>query len=175
MLYDLSFEVESDPDLDNPFGSRIMRSGFDLTIVSTSIMTIEALRAAEFLEKLGVSIEIIDLHSISHPNKNLIISSVTKTGRLLVIDTSWVEYGVAAEINRIINEHDPSILKARVINLGMKPTPCPTAKALEDLFYHDIHDIVVAVKEIINAPNRISEVPAKQSMTDFYKHFKGPF
>jgi len=175
LLYDLSFEVESDLDLDNPFGSRIMRSGFDLTIVSTSIMTIEALRAAEFLEKLGVSIEIIDLHSISHPNKNLIISSVTKTGRLLVIDTSWVEYGVAAEINRIINEHDPSILKARVINLGMKPTPCPTAKALEDLFYPDIHDIVVAVKEIINAPNRISEVPAKQSMTDFYKHFKGPF
>ena len=175
LLYDLSFEIDSDTDFDNPFGSRIIRNGTDATIVSTSIMTVEALRAAEFLEKQGVSVEIIDLHSISHPDKNLVISSVSKTGRLLVLDTSWAEYGVAAEMNRIINEHDPSILKARVISLGMKPVPCPTAKALEDLFYPDIHDIVVAVKEIINNPGKIHEIPLKQSMTDFYKHFKGPF
>ena len=57
----------------------------------------------------------------------------------------------------------------------MKPAPCTNAKALEDMYYPDVHDIVEAAATL--AIDRVSEkmLPPKQSMTDFYKHFKGPF
>jgi pyruvate dehydrogenase E1 component beta subunit len=93
-----------------------------------------------------------------------------------VADTSWLPNGVAAEMSRIIAERDPSILKRPIKSLGMQPAPCPTAKTLEDFYYPDVREIVNAsvslVKggEIHNIP-----LPPKQAMTDFYKHFKGPF
>ena len=78
----------------------------------------------------------------------MILRSVEKTGKLLVADTSWTAYGVAAEINRLVNETDPSILKVPTRSLGMQPAPCPTAKALEDLYYPDVHDLVNAIAEM---------------------------
>lgn len=176
LLYDIQFESDGEHSLKDPFGSRIMEYGTDVTIVATSVMTLEARRAAAYMRPLGVSPEIIDLHSVSHPDHSLIFDSVKKTGRLIVLDTSWAQYGVAAEINRIINEKDPAVLKGRVISLGMHHSPCPTAKILEDMYYPDVHDIVKAVYELLPSEktNKLP-LPKKQSMTDFYKHFKGPF
>ena len=105
----------------------------------------------------------------------MIIRSVSKTGRLLVVDTSWNAYGVAAEVNRLINRSSSDLLRAPAISLGMQQSPCPTAKALEDLFYPDVHDIVRAVLGLVGKDIAEEKVPKKQSMTDFYKHFKGPF
>ncbi len=139
-------------------------------------MLVETRRAAAYLAEYDISVEIINIHSVSHPNREMIIGSVAKTGKLLIADTSWQQYGVAAEVNRTINEFDPSLLKTPPKSLGMQFAPCPTAKALEDVYYADVHDIVRAVLELIGG-NAINEVPLpqKQSMTDFYKHFKGPF
>ena len=176
LMYELSFE-ENQIKMENPlFGSKIEKLGTDVTVVATSVMVIEVKRAAEYLARNGVSVEIIDLHSISHPDKNMIIKSVEKTGRLLVADTSWAQFGVASEINRIINEHDPSILKSPSRSLGMQPAPCPTAKSLEDLYYPDVHDIVIELISMVGKSSTdYSDIPRKESMTDFYKHFKGPF
>jgi pyruvate dehydrogenase E1 component beta subunit len=138
-------------------------------------MVLEAKRASAHLAKNGIFAEVINLHSISHPDKEMIIESVKKTGKLLVADTSWPEYGVCSEINRIINEHDPSILKGPSRSLGMENTPCPTAKALEDMYYPDVHDIVKSASEMVKGKNHQIDLPKKESMTDFYKHFKGPF
>lgn len=176
LMYEIEFENKK-TSLSNPLmGSILEREGKDATIVATSVMVLEARRAAEYLSANGISVEIIDLHSISHPDKKLIIESVKKTGKLLVADTSWAQFGVSAEINRIINEHDPSILKAPTISLGMAQAPCPTAKALEDIYYPDVHDIVVEIIKLHgNSDELKAAIPQKQSMTDFYKHFKGPF
>ena len=176
LMYELSFE-ENQIKMENPlFGSKIEKLGTDVTVVATSVMVIEVKRAAEYLARNGVSVEIIDLHSISHPDKNMIIKSVEKTGRLLVADTSWAQFGVASEINRIVNEHDPSILKSPSRSLGMQPAPCPTAKSLEDLYYPDVHDIVIELISMVGKSSTdYSDIPRKESMTDFYKHFKGPF
>jgi pyruvate dehydrogenase E1 component beta subunit len=58
----------------------------------------------------------------------------------------------------------------------MAPSPCPTAKALEDMFYPGIHDIINAVCTLVAGHQEHGmKVPEKQSMTDFYKHFRGPF
>lgn len=175
LLYELSYEEDS-PKLSHPlFGSKLEREGTDLTIVATSVMVLEAKRAAEHLASQGISVELVNLHSISHPDTEMILGSVTKTGRLLVADTSWAPYGVAAEINRLVNEYDPSILKSPSVSMGMVKTPCPTAKALEDMFYPDVHDIVNVCAGMIIGANHSIDLPKKESMTDFYKHFKGPF
>lgn len=175
LLYDLSF-AEDDNQCSHPlFGSKLEKEGTDITIIATSVMVLEAKRAAAHLSENGVSVEIINLHSISHPDKEMILKSVQKTGRLLVADTSWVQYGVSAEMNRIINEFDPSILKSPSRSLGMVNTPCPTAKVLEDMYYPDVHDIVSTCASMVLGKDHSLGLPKKESMTDFYKHFKGPF
>lgn len=176
LLYELDFETETSAEV-SCFGSRVVRTGVDLTIVATSVMVLEAKRASEWLAERGVSAEIIDLHSISHPDKALLIKSLEKTGRLLVVDTSWPAYGVAAEMNRLINETNHRLLKVPSISLGMQPAPCPTAKSLEDLYYPDVHEICKSAFVLCAGDKAIeeSQLPPKQSMTDFYKHFKGPF
>jgi pyruvate dehydrogenase E1 component beta subunit len=176
LMYDLTFETAAHAPLTHPFGSRIERSGRDVTIVATSIMLLEACRAARYLAEFGIACEIIDLHSISHPDHAMLIGSVAKTGRLLVADTSWLAYGVAAEICRVIAERDPGLLRAPVVSLGMAPAPCPTAKALEDLYYPDLSVLVDRIAGLVRgtATHGIP-LPDATAMTDFYKKFRGPF
>jgi pyruvate dehydrogenase E1 component beta subunit len=174
LMYELEFEQKNEEN--HPFETRIDRKGESVTIIATSVMVLEARRACDYLAKFNIYPEIIDLHSISHPNYDLIFESVKKTGRLLVADTSWIPYGVAAEMSRAIAERDPSILKKPIKSLGMAQAPCPTAKALEDLYYPDVHDLVASVAELIYGREKHDiPLPKKQPMTDFYKHFKGPF
>lgn len=176
LMYDLAFDAGRRPPVVDPFGSRLEREGNDVTIVATSIMVLEALRAADYLSEYGIQCEVIDLHNISNPDREMIMSSLAKTGRLVVADTSWLAYGVAAEICRIVAETDPTVLKAPVVNLGMAPTPCPTAKALEDIFYPDLHRTIDAVARLVRGRDDHGvPIPKHKSMTDFYKHFKGPF
>ena len=176
LLYEIEFEKNSFEINSKPFESDLLSKGKEITIVSTSIMTLECVRAITFLNKQGITADLIDLNSISHPNHDLILNSVKKTGRLLVVDTSWKEYGVCSEINRIINEKNPNLLKKPVMSLGMKKASCPTAKSLEDIFYPDVHDIVKTCYLLLDNNNiESSNIPKKQPMTDYYKHFKGPF
>jgi pyruvate/2-oxoglutarate/acetoin dehydrogenase E1 component len=176
LMYDLAFKGSKQPQLLDPFGSRVEREGKDVTIVATSIMVLEALRAANYLSDFGIQCEVIDLHNISNPDRVLIMKSLAKTGRLLVADTSWLAYGVAAEVCRIVAESDPTVLKVPVVNLGMAPSPCPTAKALEDIYYPDLHRTIDAVAQLVlGRKDHGVPIPSQKSMTDFYKHFKGPF
>ena len=178
LMYELEFVGnEPKPSTANPlFGSILAREGSDVTIVATSVMVLEAKRAAGYLETYGISVEIIDLHSISHPDGQMIIESLRKTRRLLVADTSRQSYGVAAEIARIVCQYDPALLKRPMMSLGMQNAPCPTAKVLEDMYYPDVHDIVASVLTLIDSQTASHvALPPKESMTDYYKHFKGPF
>lgn len=175
LLYEIEFEDDEAPPSHPLFGSRLDRSGDDVTIVATSVMLLEARRAADHLSKLGVSSEIIDLHSVSHFDSGMILESVRKTGRLVVADTSWEAYGVGAEMGRLIASTDPTLLKAPMKTLGMAPASCPTAKSLEDLFYPDVRILVEAVLDAMNREVQMEKLPPAGSMVDFYKHFKGPF
>lgn len=176
LLYELDFDIEKNPQNEiNPIGTYVIREGADLTIVATSVMVLEALRAANHLSSMGISAEIIDLNSISHPDHDILIKSIAKTRRLLIADTSWAPYGVSAEISRIVLSADPKLLLKPVKFLGMAPAPCPTSKALEDMFYPTVRDIVEASLDLVGTHISSQDLPPNQSMTDFYKHFKGPF
>ncbi|WP_448702961.1 alpha-ketoacid dehydrogenase subunit beta [Mucilaginibacter sp. AW1-3] len=178
LLYDYSFKStygDSNAPAHDPFSSRLVRKGDDITIVATSIMVIEAQRVADYLAKeLDIHCEIIDLHSISHPDKEMILNSVKKTGNLIIADTSWQAYGVCAEVSRIVCEHDPAMLKGPIVSLGMQPSPCPTTKKLEDLFYPDDYTFTKKIVEMVKGKDHGLAV-AKTSLNETYKSFKGPF
>lgn len=176
LLYELEFNDDEAPPSHPLFGSRLDREGDDVTIVATSVMVVEARRAAEHLAEMGVSAEIIDLHSASHYDSQMILKSVEKTARLVVADTSWEAYGVGAEIARLIASSDPTLLKVPMKTLGMAPASCPTAKSLEDIFYPDVRQLTEAALGLLGVTNvEDRELPRSESMVDHYKHFKGPF
>lgn len=174
LLYELSFDEEK-ANLSHPlFGSRIVKKGADITIVATSVMVLECKRASNFLKSVDIDAEIIDLHSISHPDENTILKSIEKTGLLLVADTSWTKFGVSSEIVRLVAEKGYNFKRPPRF-LGMAQAPCPTSKSLEDIFYPDVHDIVLTIINMVRGSTEGILLPEKQSMTDYYKHFKGPF
>ena len=179
LMYDLKFRVGEGPAgaSASPLVSRQVRSGKDITIVATSIMVLEAQRAAQHLAQVAdIQCEIIDLHCVSHPHAPTILKSLKKTGKLLVADTSWQAYGVCAEICRIVSEYDPSLLRAPAVTVGMQPAPCPTAKSLEDLFYPNLWTLTDTIAKLATGRgDHQIPMPDERSMADVYKRFKGPF
>ncbi len=178
LMYDLSFSSANEPEIlgETPFSQRRVARGDDVTIVSTSIMSLEARRAGEWLLDQGISCDIIDLHCVSHIDSEVILESVNRTGKLLIADTSWRPFGVAAEICRIVCENHPGALKAPAVSLGMAAAPCPTAKALEDLYYPNLTTLTDAIaKLVVGKDDHGIKLPSEASMADVYKRFKGPF
>jgi len=179
LIFDVRFNVRGreSNNSGSPLRSRVARAGRDVTIVATSIMVLEALRAAEHVRTAaGIEAEVIDLHCVSHPSRETILDSVHRTGRLLVADTGWPAYGVAAEICRLVCEDDPSALRAPVVSLGMQPAPCPTAKSLEDLYYPNLARFTDAIATLVRGRRNHGIPLAKEdSMADVYRRFKGPF
>lgn len=179
ILYDIKFRAT--PPVRRPgtvpWQSRLVRAGRDVTIVATSIMVLEALRAAEHLQKTSrISCEVIDLNCVSRPDAGMIAGSVRKTGRLVIADTSWAAYGVCAEICRLVCERCPAGLKAPVVSAVMQPAPCPTAKALEDMFYPNLQTLTDSVARLVmGKENHGIPLPDEGSFADYYKRFKGPF
>jgi pyruvate/2-oxoglutarate/acetoin dehydrogenase E1 component len=156
-----------------PIGeSHILRRGEDITIVSTSWMNVEAAKAAEILDKRGVSIEIIDPRTIAPLNDELMVASVKKTGHCIIADNDWVDYGFSAEAATRIYEKCFGQLKSPVERIGFAFTPCPTARHLENVFYPNAVNIIRAVEK------KLDLAPTDLSGEDFYSHenrFKGPF
>src|SRR6266540_3483324 len=168
LLYNLDFTVA-------PTDKRVPLTS-DVTVVATSVMVLEALRAAQYVEdKAGISAEVIDLNSISHPDWELVAASVRKTGRLVIADTSWLEYGVAGEVCRQLMIRDPRLLGRPPSMLGMAPAPCPTAKSLEDLYYPSQHETVDAILTQVKGPKHGIALPVERSISEGYKRFRGPF
>jgi len=175
LLYNLDFSVPAS-GARIPLSSYVAREGRDVTVVATSVMVLEALRAAQYAEEqAGVSAEIIDLNSISHPDWDLVAGSVRRTGRLVVADTSWLEYGVAAEVCRQLMMRDPGLLRQPPSMLGMASAPCPTAKSLEDIYYPSQHETVDAILSQVKGAGHGVPLPTERSMTEGYKRFRGPF
>lgn len=169
LLYYLEGEVPETP-VPIPFGkAAVRREGGDVTVVATSYMVAEALLAAGFLAERGIGIEIIDPRSLVPLDRETILASVRKTGRLLVVDTSWDMCGVTAEIAAIVAETCPEALRAPVRRLGSAPSTCPVAKPLEEAFYPNARRIASEVYRLLGRTWTDEDVPALKTT------FKGPF
>lgn len=172
LLYDYKFEDISKED--NPMGSKLIKEGNDITVIATSIMNEEALKASSFMGST-VSMEIIDIHNITDMDEEMVLRSVRKTKKVIVLDTSWVSFGVCAEVSRVILEANIH-LKMPIINLGMAKATCPTAKLLENEFYTDLKDIVDAAYTLYYESKAHNQtLPSSEEVAYMHKHFKGPF
>lgn len=118
-------------------GPKVVRSGSDITLVASSYNTLEAVRAADYLKDFGISLEVIDLRVIRPLDVSIIRTSVTKTGRLLVVDQGFKKFGVGAEIISQIIEKNLSVLVTEPVRLGMPDHPTPSSRGFLTNLYPD--------------------------------------
>jgi pyruvate dehydrogenase E1 component beta subunit len=131
MEYANKFQIDDSIEL-IPIGKAdIKKAGDDITIVATSSMVLHSLRAAEKLEKEDISCEIIDLRSIVPLDRETIITSVKKTGKLLIVDEAHEFCGIGAEIGANIMDDVFYDLDAPVGRVNTPNVPLPFSPALE--------------------------------------------
>ncbi|MGI8655092.1 MAG: pyruvate dehydrogenase complex E1 component subunit beta [Pyrinomonadaceae bacterium] len=148
-MYGNKGEVPEDEDFTIPLGvADVKREGKDATIVARSLMVPIALKAAEELEKQGVSCEVIDPRTIRPLDIDTIITSVKKTNRVVVAEESHPFCGVGAEISAEINERAFDYLDAPVKRISGADVPMPYAKNLEQLAIPGVEQLIAAVREV---------------------------
>lgn len=126
----------------------IAKEGDDVTLIAWGAMMKEAIEAAEHLEKEGVSVELIDLATISPIDINTILSSVEKTGRCVIVHEGPRTCGVGAEIAAQLNEYAFDLLKAPVQRVTGYDTVMPYAQ-LEKCYMPSTEKIVQRIREIL--------------------------
>ena len=142
-----------------------------------SYMTVEAVHAANYLESQGISCEVIDLRTIKPLDWQTVMKSVTRTGRLLVLDSGFTTGSVAGEIVARVAMEKFSELKLAPARLAMPDAPEPTSPALTKGFYIRAGDIALKVMEMMN----INSHMVKQDLPEPIPHdvpgewFNGPF
>ncbi len=135
-----------------PFGkAQIRREGSDITVVALAKMVYDTLDAASELAKEGISLEVVDPRTLVPFDKETVISSVIKTGRLLVVDEACPTCGAAAEIVSLVSSDKKAFsrLKAAPARLCGLEVPIPFSQALEKHVIPDKNRIVAAVKEAL--------------------------
>jgi pyruvate dehydrogenase E1 component beta subunit len=132
MMYTLKGAVP-EAEYTIPFGvADIKRAGADITLVATSSMVQVALAAAETLEQLGISAEVIDPRTMVPLDKDTLVASARKTSRAIVIDEGYQSFGVTAEMAAVIADGAFYDLDAPVKRLGAMDVPIPFSPVLED-------------------------------------------
>jgi pyruvate dehydrogenase E1 component beta subunit len=148
LLYPIEGEVPEE-EYTIPFGvADVKREGADVTIVATLYMVHKALNAAKELEKEGISVEVIDPRTLAPLDKQAIIKSVKKTGRIVIVSEDCKTAGVSAEIAAVIAEEALDFLDAPIKRLAEPDTPIPFSPPLEQYVIPNEKTIIKAVKEI---------------------------
>jgi pyruvate dehydrogenase E1 component beta subunit len=149
LLYPMEGEVPEE-EYTVPFGmADIKKEGSDVTIVATLYMVHLALRAAEVLEKQGVNVEVVDPRTLTPLDKQAIIRSVKKTGRIVIVSEDCKTAGVSAEIAASVAEEALDYLDAPIKRLAEPDTPIPFSPTLEQYVIPNEKSIVRAVKEVL--------------------------
>jgi pyruvate dehydrogenase E1 component beta subunit len=140
-----------------PFGqARVAREGSDVTIVTLSQMVQKALLAAEALVTERISVEVIDLRTLVPLDREAVLRSVRKTGRLLVADEDYLGFGLTGEIAAIVAENlDTVHLKAPVKRVAVPNVPIPYSRPLEQFVIPQVDSLVVAVRQLMTASVRL--------------------
>jgi len=134
-----------------PIGrAAIRRAGADVTVVATSLMVHKALSAAETLAAEDIDVEVIDLRTIRPMDRETVLESVRKTGRLVCVYEGVKTLGVGAEVSAMVAESDAfDFLDAPIVRLGGAECPIPYNPELEKAAVPQIADIVEATRDIV--------------------------
>lgn len=133
-----------------PLGvAEVKREGTDVTIVSFGKIIKEAFKAAEELEKEGISCEIIDLRTVRPLDKETILASVKKTNRLVVLEEAWPFGNISTEITYIVQSEAFDYLDAPVVKINTADTPAPYSPELFKEWLPNSDEVVKAVKKVM--------------------------
>lgn len=127
----------------------IKREGSDVTVVATALMVHRALAAAAKLQEKGISLEVIDPRTIVPLDKQAIIDSVKKTGRLVIMTEESKTGSFASEIAAIVAEEAFDLLDAPIKRVNAPDTPVPFSPVLEKFYMPDEEDLIKAINEIM--------------------------
>ena len=115
-----------------PIGkARVAREGTDVTVVTLSLSVHHALDVADTLAAQGIDVEVIDLRSLVPLDREAILESVAKTGRLVVVDEDYLSFGLSGEVAATVTDVDPGMLRAPVARVANPDVPVPYARPLE--------------------------------------------
>lgn len=168
-LYDVQGEVSEEPfPLDK---SRYLRRGSDVTVIATSWMNVEAIKAAKILAKRGIEIEIINACSATSLDP-ICIESVRKTGRCIIADNDWLYCGLSAEISSYIYENTFGSLLHPISRIGFSHTPCPCSRPLESKFYPNAINIIREVEKMMELD--VTDLSG-ENFYSYEEKFRGPF
>ncbi|MDR0876163.1 MAG: alpha-ketoacid dehydrogenase subunit beta [Clostridiales Family XIII bacterium] len=148
MEYSNKFEIDDSIEL-IPIGKAdVKREGTDITIVATSSQVMKSLKAAEKLAGEEISAEVIDLRSIIPLDRDAIIRSVKKTGRLLIVDEAYEFCGIGAEIAANLQEDIFYDLDAPIGRIATPNVPLPFSPALEFPIIPSVEKIIARVHDL---------------------------
>ena len=154
ITYGFSFEEDYDDDHIVEIGkAKICKSGSDITIIAFSLVVKYALEAAEQLQAMGISAEVIDLRTIRPIDKNTIIASVQKTGRCLTVEEGFPFASIGSEIASLLVQEAFDYLDAPVKKLASVDAPLPYAANLERLALPKTQNIIEAALDICKGIN----------------------
>ncbi len=149
LLFDEIAEVSPDRPIAEVGRAAIRRAGRDLSIIASSIMVPRALAAAERLEReRGIAAEVVDLRSIVPLDRDTVLQSVARTGRVVIADECHRSFGVAAEIAATLAEDGLASLKAPVCRVTVPDVPIPFSPPLE-------RELIVTTDKIVAASLKV--------------------
>lgn len=155
--------------------ARVAREGGDVTLVASSYMVLEALRAAERLAADGIEAEVIDLRTIAPLDVETIEASVNKTGHLVATDIGWTSFGVSSEVICAATERCFGALKSAPVRVASPDVPSPSAPALSASFWPRARAIVDAVRAQRGLPELPPDPPPDIPLDAPDPSFVGPF
>ncbi|MBP06086.1 MAG: alpha-ketoacid dehydrogenase subunit beta [Chloroflexi bacterium] len=129
---------------------RCLKEGNDITLVGMSYTSVVCKEASEKLEKIGISAEVIDLLSLSPLDEDIVINSVKKTNRIVIVDEDNPKASIASEIAAIVSDKAFDFLDAPVKRVTAPHTPVPYSKGLEEEFMPDSDDVFETVKKLLD-------------------------
>jgi len=147
-LFEETEDVPVEP-YETPQTACVALSGKDLTVVGMSVGLVAIREAAVELDRYGVSTEVIDVRWMRPLDVATIFRSVQKTGRLLVVDTSWQMYSVSSEIIASACERQTACLKVPPRRIGLPDVPCPASHYLMEHYYPGALQIVRVALDMV--------------------------
>jgi 2-oxoisovalerate dehydrogenase E1 component len=137
-------------DYEIPFGQgAVVRAGRDVTVVALARMVHLAVEAADQLAAEGVSVEVLDPRTVLPLDGDLILNSVARTGRLLVVDEAFAPFGFGGEVAALVADQGFDDLDAPIRRLNGVFTPTPYSPTLEGALVPKTADIVAALRSLL--------------------------
>jgi pyruvate dehydrogenase E1 component beta subunit len=161
-----------------PLGTaRVVHEGSDVTLIGSSHMTYECLRAVNLLNDYNVSAHVLDVRSLRPLDVAAVVEAAKRTGRVIIADGDWAHCGFSSEIISTVVEHAFSALKCSPRRLTWPDYPLPTSPALFKNFYPTAVDIAEQALDMmgieIALDRKADDTAPPHDVPDL--SFEGPF